>query len=103
MHTADLVGWAATAVFVGSYAFKQPEMLRRAQMIGASIWIGYGVLMQATPVVVANVLVPVLEQIANWRPAEIRALFESYGLTLQEWEKARTDWVTVRELPPAVA
>jgi phosphoserine phosphatase len=50
-----------------------------------------------------SVLVPVLEQIANWRPAEIRALFESYGLTLQEWEKARTDWVTVRELPPAVA
>ena len=46
-----------------------------------------------------SVLVPVLEQIANWRPAEIRALFESYGLTLQEWEKARTDWVTVRELP----
>ena len=57
MSAADLVGWAATAVFVGSYAFKQPEMLRRAQMIGASIWIGYGVLMQATPVVVANVLV----------------------------------------------
>jgi len=50
-----------------------------------------------------SVLVPVLEQIASWRPAEIRALFESYGLTLQEWEKARTDWVTVRELPPAVA
>lgn len=50
-----------------------------------------------------SVLVPVLEQIANWRPSEIRALFESYGLTLQEWEKAHTDWVTVRELPPAVA
>jgi phosphoserine phosphatase len=46
-----------------------------------------------------SVLVPVLEQIANWRPAEIRALFGSYGLTVQEWEKARTDWVTVRELP----
>jgi hypothetical protein len=57
MNLADLVGWTATAVFVGSYAFKQPQMLRRAQMIGASIWIGYGVLMQATPVVVANVLV----------------------------------------------
>ena len=57
MNLADLVGWTATAVFVGSYAFKQPEMLRRVQMIGASIWIGYGVLMQATPVVVANVLV----------------------------------------------
>jgi hypothetical protein len=57
MNLANLVGWTATAVFVGSYAFKQPEMLRRVQMVGASIWIGYGVLMQATPVVVANVLV----------------------------------------------
>jgi phosphoserine phosphatase len=46
-----------------------------------------------------SVLVPVLEQIAGWKPAAIRALFESYGLTLQEWEKARTDWVTVRERP----
>ena len=46
-----------------------------------------------------SVLVPVLEQIVGWKPAAIRALFESYGLTLQEWEKARTDWVTVRERP----
>ena len=57
MSAADLVGWTATAVFVGSYAFKQPETMRRAQMLGASIWIGYGVLMQAMPVVVANALV----------------------------------------------
>ena len=57
MRAADVVGWMATAVFVGSYAFKHPETLRRVQMVGASIWIGYGVLMQATPVVVANVLV----------------------------------------------
>jgi len=48
-----------------------------------------------------SVLVPVLEDIVGWRSAEIRTLFESYGLTLQEWEKARTDWVTVRETPPA--
>ena len=48
-----------------------------------------------------SVVVPVLEQIAGWRPAAIRALFESYGLSLQEWEKARTDRVTVRELPQA--
>ena len=67
MNLADLVGWTATAVFVGSYAFKQPEMLRRVQMIGASIWIGYGVLMQATPVVVANVLVLGAAAWASWR------------------------------------
>jgi phosphoserine phosphatase len=48
-----------------------------------------------------SVLVPVLEDIVGWRSTEIRMLFESYGLTLQEWEKARTDWVTVRETPPA--
>jgi HAD superfamily phosphoserine phosphatase-like hydrolase len=47
-----------------------------------------------------SVVVPILEQIARWRPAEIRALFESYGLTLQDWEKARTDRVTVGEPPP---
>lgn len=48
-----------------------------------------------------SVLVPVLEDIVGLRPGEIRTLFEAYGLTLQEWEKARTDWVTIRETPPA--
>ena len=43
-----------------------------------------------------SVVVPVLEQIVGWRSPEIRTLFESYGLTLQEWEKARTDRITVR-------
>ncbi len=57
MHLADFVGWAATAVFVTSYTFKDPGMLRRVQMLGAAIWIGYGVLMQAPPVIVANILV----------------------------------------------
>jgi HAD superfamily phosphoserine phosphatase-like hydrolase len=45
-----------------------------------------------------SILVPVLDQIAGHGPAEIRALFETYRLTLHEWEKARTDRVTVREL-----
>jgi predicted HAD superfamily phosphohydrolase len=44
-----------------------------------------------------SVVVPILEQIVGWRSAEIRALFESYGLTLRDWEKARTDRVTIRE------
>ena len=47
-----------------------------------------------------SVLVPILEDIAGWRSIDIRALFESYGLTLQEWEKSRTDWLTVKEAPP---
>jgi phosphoserine phosphatase len=48
-----------------------------------------------------SVLVPILEDIAGWRSIDIRALFESYGLTLQEWEKSRTDWLTVKEAPPS--
>jgi phosphoserine phosphatase len=46
-----------------------------------------------------SVLVPVFEQIVGWTPAAIRTLFDSYGLSLHEWEKAHTDWVTVRERP----
>jgi hypothetical protein len=53
----DLLGWAATAVFVGSYFFKRPEALARVQMAGALMWVAYGLLMGAPPVVVANVLV----------------------------------------------
>ena len=53
-----------------------------------------------------SVMVPVLEQLLGWGSSEIRSLFESTGLTLHEWEKARTDRVIVRELgtaSPAVA
>jgi phosphoserine phosphatase len=46
-----------------------------------------------------SVTVPILEQVLGWGGVEIRALFESNGLTLHEWEKARTDRVIVRELP----
>jgi HAD superfamily phosphoserine phosphatase-like hydrolase len=46
-----------------------------------------------------SILVPILDQVLGWRPSEIRALFEESGLTLQEWEKARTDRVTIGALP----
>ena len=42
-----------------------------------------------------SVLIPILERIAGWRSADIRAFFESYALRLQDWEKARTDRVTI--------
>jgi hypothetical protein len=57
-HAAiDLLGWAATAVFVGSYFFASPSVLRGMQMIGALLWMSYGILIGAAPVIVANVLV----------------------------------------------
>jgi len=42
-------------------------------------------------------LVPIFEDIAGWAPARIRATFESRGLLIQEWDKVRTDWLTIRE------
>ena len=42
-----------------------------------------------------SVLIPILEDVANWPPSKIRALFESQGFVLQEWEKVRTDSLTI--------
>ncbi len=53
----EALGWAATAVFVGSYFFSRPEWLIRIQLVGAAMWVGYGLLMRAPPVVAANLLV----------------------------------------------
>lgn len=53
----DSIGWLATAVFTASYFARRPAMLRRLQMAGASIWLAYGVVTQAVPVIVANTLV----------------------------------------------
>jgi HAD superfamily phosphoserine phosphatase-like hydrolase len=38
-----------------------------------------------------SIMVPILDQLLHWRTGEIRELFESYGLTLEEWEKDRTE------------
>jgi hypothetical protein len=53
----DYLGWAATAVFVGSYFCASPNAMRRVQMIGAAMWMVYGATLHAAPVFVANLLV----------------------------------------------
>jgi hypothetical protein len=53
----EYLGWTATAVFVGSHLCARAQSLRRVQMIGALMWVCYGVLIGATPVIAANVLV----------------------------------------------
>jgi HAD superfamily phosphoserine phosphatase-like hydrolase len=47
-----------------------------------------------------SVLVPILEDVAGWDSASIRLLFESHGLLIQEWDKVRTDWLTISEIVP---
>jgi len=53
----EALGWAATLVFVGSYFCQQPGTLRRVQMVGATMWVAYGFVIHAVPVIAANVLV----------------------------------------------
>jgi len=52
-----------------------------------------------------SVAVPVLEDIAGLSAGRIRALFATHGLVLQEWDKIRTDALTIRDAAssPAVA
>jgi hypothetical protein len=57
LHVADALGWVATAVFVGSYFFRRVALLRAIQMLGSALWIIYGILIAAKPVIAANVLV----------------------------------------------
>ena len=49
-----------------------------------------------------SIVAPILEEIVGWRPPQIRELFEAHGLTLHDWEKARTDRITVHDVQPAV-
>jgi len=53
----EYLGWTATAVFVGSYFCANAAALKRVQMIGALMWVAYGLLIGASPVVAANLLV----------------------------------------------
>jgi hypothetical protein len=53
----EYLGWAATAVFVGSYFCTRERTLRAVQMTGALMWVIYGIVIGASPVIAANVLV----------------------------------------------
>ena len=50
-----------------------------------------------------SVLVPVLEEVLRWDSVKIRRFFATYGLTLREWDKMRTDMLTIEESAVPVA
>jgi len=50
-----------------------------------------------------SVLVPLMEKVMNWDSAKIRKFFASNGLTLLEWEKVRTDMLTIQESAEPIA
>ena len=56
----DGIGWIATAVFLASYSCKDQRKLRMAQAAAALVWVVYGVILHAQPIIVANLLVAVV-------------------------------------------
>lgn len=47
-----------------------------------------------------SVLIPILEEIGGYDRRRIRALFEEQGMIIQEWDRVRTDWLTIRDGAP---
>lgn len=64
---SELIGWGATAVFVGSYGFRGASATRMVQAVGACLWIAYGILLGARPVILANTLVAGAALLSLWR------------------------------------
>lgn len=38
-------------------------------------------------------LMPILEDVLKWDSAQIRELFSTHGLALQNWDQTHTDWI----------
>ncbi len=55
--TTAWFGWIATAVFATSYFVPKASTLMQIQAAAACLWIIYGVKMDASPVIVANLIV----------------------------------------------
>src|ERR1700686_2080055 len=68
---SSLLGWAATAVSAGSYLSRQEARLRKIQGAAACLWIIYGVNVDSTPVIVANIIVAAMAFCSSFakRPA----------------------------------
>jgi len=64
------IGWIATAAFGVSYFAKTPKALRIVQACAALLWIAYGFIIHAMPVVVANAIVAGAAVYSSFAPAK---------------------------------
>jgi len=72
----DGLGWLATALFATSYICKTLRAMRRVQALAALLWVGYGIWMNALPIIVANVIVAVLALYTDWKQPKLSAAEE---------------------------
>jgi polyferredoxin len=57
LASGDWVGWIATSCFTLSYLVKKERTLLLLQGLASSIWLTYGLIIHAFPLVVANAIV----------------------------------------------
>lgn len=73
----EWIGWVATAVFAVSYFCRQPAMLRRTQALAALLWIGYGLIIKAPPVIVANLVVAIIAVVSSFQRRDQNSQLET--------------------------
>ncbi len=61
------IGWTATGMTVASYFCRSPRTLRLVQAGAALVWLTYGVVIGAKPIIAANVLVAGVAAYTTWR------------------------------------
>jgi len=81
----DWIGWGATAIFSISYFCRNATRMRLVQALAALLWIIYGILLKAPPVIFANSIVAAVATYSAWR--QLRS-------------QAQTPQETVKDLPP---
>ncbi len=61
------IGWTATGLTVASYFCRSPRTLRLVQATAALVWLSYGIVLGAKPIIAANVLVAGVAAYTTWR------------------------------------
>ena len=67
----DGLGWVATALFAASYFCKTSRAMPRFQASAALLWVGYGIWMNALPIIVANLIVATLAVYSDWKQPQL--------------------------------
>jgi uncharacterized protein with PQ loop repeat len=57
----DFIGWVATILIIISFIFRDIYKLRLFSMIGAFLWIVYGIMANAYPIIILNVVVAIIQ------------------------------------------
>jgi hypothetical protein len=57
----DFIGWVATILIIISFIFKDIYKLRLFSMIGAFVWIIYGIISVSYPIIFLNVVVAFIQ------------------------------------------